>query len=107
MRAGGGSEALEHSTHGTGDAGPRATLSQVPPATGSHGSHAVNTCLVKCACHFVPPRPARFQFRMGVGGEGGHKMAPAFLRFRTPLPLPLPSPLPRVPCLLAEKSCPL
>ena len=74
------------------------TRSEVTPAAGRQGSKTVDTRLVQCAHRSVLPRPARFQFRMGVGEEGGHKTGPRDFSDSTPLslsPLPFPeSPLP-------------
>lgn len=84
---------MEQGTQATGP-----TLTEVTPAAGRQGSNTVDTRLVQCAGRSILPRPARFQFRMAVGGEGGHKTGPGGFSDSTPLslsPLPFPeSPLP-------------
>lgn len=103
MQAGAGSRNLsteqkpEHAARVTGNAGHRAR-SERGYTRCRQGGSTVNTRLVTCVGHSILPRPARFQPRMGVGGEGGHKTGPGGFSDSTALslsPLPFPeSPLP-------------
>lgn len=98
-----GEQKPEHAARVTGNAGHRAR-SERGCTRCRQGGSTVNTRLVKCVGHSILPRPARFQPRMGVGGEGGHKTGPGGFSDSTALSL---SPSQRVPYLLAEQSCTL